>query len=285
MKQQTTERARTVLNHGMDIYSGSGICTGENNFFTPFYNSSPVGITVEGSNTLTRGLIIVGQGLNKSHPYIFPIFESIQENNLPKFKTNFNKLVSSIFVNYCSVLLRGSGFSLSAQQRLDIATLKFSVLTNFVALLGGKIKSKQMISGNMSDIVSNLYLGYSVLWYYKHFQKGNETNSFLRDECIHYLMNELDTKMNLIIANYPFPWMKPFLYPITNRVHYENLEDKNKLYKLILANDELHTIFKNDIYYRGTVLEKMENLRKMKVNSEEYNKLYQDIISVGEYPL
>ena len=285
MKQQTTERARTVLNHGMDIYSGSGICTGENNFFTPFYNSSPVGITVEGSNTLTRGLIIFGQGLNKSHPYIFPIFESIQENNLPKFKTNFNKLVSSIFVNYCSVFLRGSGFSLSAQQRLDIATLKFSVLTNFVALLGGKIKSKQMISGNMSDIVSNLYLGYSVLWYYKHFQKGNETNSFLRDECIHYLMNELDTKINVIIANYPFPLMKPLLYPITNRVHYENLEDKNKLYKLILANDDLHTIFKNDIYYRGTVLEKMENLRKMKENSEEYNKLYQDIISVGEYPL
>lgn len=285
MKQQTTERARTVLNHGMDIYSGSGICTGENNFFTPFYNSSPVGITVEGSNTLTRGLIIFGQGLNKSHPYIFPIFESIQENNLPKFKTNFNKLVSSSFVNYCSVLLRGSGFSLSAQQRLDIATLKFSVLTNFVSLLGGKIKSKQMISGNMSDIVSNLYLGYSILWYYKHFQKVNETNSFLRDECIHYLMNELDTKMNVIIANYPFPLMKPLLYPITNRVHYENLENKNKLYKLILANDELHTIFKNDIYYRGTVLEKMENLRKMKENSDEYNKLYQDIISVGEYPL
>ena len=43
------------------------------NFFTKFYNSSPIGITVEGSNTLTRGLIIFGQGLNKSHPYIFPI--------------------------------------------------------------------------------------------------------------------------------------------------------------------------------------------------------------------
>lgn len=285
MKQQTTERARTVLNHGMDIYSGSAICTGKNNFFTPFYNSSPVGITVEGSNTLTRGLIIFGQGLNKSHPYIFPIFESIQENNVDKFKTNFNKLVSSIFVNYCSVLLRGSSFSLSAQQRLDIATLKFSILTNFVALLGGKIKSKQMISGNMADIVSNLYLGYSVLWYYKHCQTGNETNSLLRDECIHYLMNELDTKMNLVIANYPLPVIRPLLYPITNRVRYENMENKNKLYKLILANDELHTIFKNDIYYHGTVLEKMENLRNMKANTDEYNKLYQDIISVGEYPL
>ena len=62
MKQQTTERARNILNHGMDIYAGSGICIGENNFLTKFYNSSPVGITVEGSNTLTRGLIIFGQG-------------------------------------------------------------------------------------------------------------------------------------------------------------------------------------------------------------------------------
>jgi acyl-CoA dehydrogenase len=285
MKQQTTERARTVLNHGMDIYSGSGICTGQNNFFTAFYNSSPVGITVEGSNTLTRGLIIFGQGLNKSHPYIFPIFESIQENNVDKFKTNFNKLVSSIIVNYCSVLSKGLMYDSSVQQRLDMATLKFSILTNFVALLGGKIKSKQMISGNMADIVSNLYLAYSVLWYDKHFQPVNETNALLRDECIHSLMNELDTKMNLVIANYPFPLLKPLLYPMTNHIKYENLETKNKLYKLILANDELHTIFKNDIYYRGTVLEKMEELLKMKANTDEYNKLYQDIISVGEYPL
>jgi acyl-CoA dehydrogenase len=93
MKQQTTERARNILNHGMDIYSGSGICTGENNFFTKFYNSSPVGITVEGSNTLTRGLIIFGQGVNKSHPYIFPIFESIQNNNINEFKKNFNNML------------------------------------------------------------------------------------------------------------------------------------------------------------------------------------------------
>lgn len=101
MKQQTTERARVILNHGMDIYAGSGICIGENNFLTKFYNSSPVGITVEGSNTLTRGLIIYGQGLNKSHPYIFPIFQSIQDNDIKEFKTNFNKMVKNIIINYC----------------------------------------------------------------------------------------------------------------------------------------------------------------------------------------
>uniref|UniRef100_A0A6C0LPQ1 Acyl-coenzyme A dehydrogenase n=1 Tax=viral metagenome TaxID=1070528 RepID=A0A6C0LPQ1_9ZZZZ len=292
MKQQTTERARTILNNGMDIYSGSGICTGENNFFTKFYNSSPVGITVEGSNTLTRGLIIFGQGLNKSHPYIFPIFQSIQDNNLNDFKHNFNQMISSIFVNYCKVIsLTPFQFCSSimnkttAQERLDIATLKFSLLANFVALMGGKIKSKQMISGNMSDILSNLYLSYSLLWYYTHYQQINNTNIFLRDECIHYLMNELDYKMNLVIANYPFPIMRPLLYPLTNRITYHNLENKNKLYKLIVENEELHNLFKNDIYYQGTVLEKMEKLRKMKSDTQEYNDLYQDIIKVGEYPI
>jgi acyl-CoA dehydrogenase len=292
MKQQTTERARTILNHGMDIYSGSGICTGENNFFTKFYNSSPVGITVEGSNTLTRGLIIFGQGLNKSHPYIFPIFQSIQDNNLNDFKHNFNQMISNIFVNYCKVISLTPFYFCSsimnkttAQERLDIATLKFSLLANFVALMGGKIKSKQMISGNMSDILSNLYLSYSLLWYYKHYSSVNQTNIFLRDECIHYLLNELDYKMNLVISNYPFPIIRPLLYPLTNRITYHNLENKNKLYKLIVENQELHNLFKNDIYYQGTVLEKMEKLRKMKSDTQEYNDLYQDIIKVGEYPI
>jgi len=320
MKQQTTERARNILNNGMDIYAGSAICVGDNNFFTKFYNSSPVGITVEGSNTLTRGLIIFGQGLNKSHPYIFPIFQSIQDNNLAEFKTNLNKLVSGIFVNYYKMISVTSLNSLpftknnTAQQRLDIATLKFSLLANFIALMGGKIKSKQMISGNMSDILSNLYLSYSVLWYHKHYQNNNEINNSLRDECIHYLMNELDYKMNLIIENYPFPALKPLLYPLKNKIQYSNLEAKNKLYTLIINNEQLHNIFKNDIYYEGTVLEKMEKLRKMKPGSvkrtevvaepsdwnadvrevnrnvQEYNKLHQDIIlnadvniSVEEY--
>jgi hypothetical protein len=173
----------------------------------------------------------------------------------------------------------------TAQHRLDIATLKFSLLANFVAVMGGKIKSKQMISGNMSDILSNLYLSYSILWYYNHYQYVTEAHSFLRDECIHYLMNELDYKMNLVIANYPFPLLKPFLYPLTNKISYHNLENKNKLYKLIIDNEGLHNIFKNDIYYQGTVLEKMEKLRKMKPNTDEYNELYQDIIKVGEYSI
>ena len=284
MKQQTTERARTILNHGMDIYSGSGICVGENNFFTQFYNSSPVGITVEGSNTLTRGLIIFGQGLNKSHPYIFPIFESIQDDNLTEFKVNFNKLAIDIFKNYCQVLLPNLDNDKDKyQSRLDKATLKFSLLANFIALLGGKIKSKQMMSGNMSDILSNLYIGYSLIWYHHHFSEAS--NLVLRNECIDYLMNELDYKMNLLIENYPILPIRPFLYPLKSSIKYPILENKNKLYNLILNDKALYETFKNDIYYKGTVLEKMEQLMKLDKKSPEYELLYQDIIKVGEYQI
>lgn len=278
MKQQTTERARVILNHGMDIYSGSGICIGENNFFTKFYNSSPVGITVEGSNTLTRGLIIFGQGLNKSHPYIFPIFQSIQDNNINDFTTNFNKLVHQIIINYISLFIPNSN-SDKLQNRLEIATIKFSLLANFIAIIGGKLKSKQMISGNMADILSNLYLSYSLIWYHNNNCK---TSLLLRDECINYLLNDLDYKMNLVIQNYPFMLLKPFLYPLKNKITYPVLENKNNLYSFIVNNDELHEIFKNDIYYKDTVLEKMEKLKKMDPNTLEYDTLYQDIISVGE---
>jgi hypothetical protein len=98
-------------------------------------------------------------------------------------------------------------------------------------------------------------------------------------------MNELEHKMNLVIDNYPIAIVKPLLYPLKSKIVYENLEKKNELYKVILSNEELHDTFKNDIYYKGTVLEKMETLRKMDPKSAEYNRLYQEIIQVGEYPI
>jgi len=283
MKQQTTERARNILNHGMDIYAGSGICIGENNFFTNFYNSSPVGITVEGSNTLTRSLIIFGQGLNKSHPYIFPIYQNIQDNNINDFTKNFNKLFLDIVKNYICLTNPFMFINKNPQKRLEIATLKFSLLTNFIALLGGKIKSKQMISGNMADILSNLYLGYSLIWYHHHFK--DNSNDLLKNECIDYLMNELEYKMNLVIENYPIQLFYPILYPLKNKQTFPVLENKNKLYEFALKNKELHEIIKKDIYYKGTILEKMEQLNTMDKKSNEYELLYQEVIQVGEYPI
>jgi acyl-CoA dehydrogenase len=275
MKYQTTERARKVLLSGMDIYAGSAICKGENNFFTKFYNSSPIGITVEGSNILTRNLITFGQGLNKSHPYIYNIFDSIQIDNQDEFKNTFNKLILFCTKNYLSSFIR------IKKSRLELLTMRFSNLSNFVALMGGSIKKNQMISANMADILSNIYMSYSLL-YFQNQYKSSEIE-FVNDYCIDYLCDEAEFKINTIIENYPFLFGKILLKPLQYKTSYVDIKRLNNTFKVVSNSDEIKNILKENIYYKNTVIEDLEKLNKMSRTDKEYEKLYQKIISVGEF--
>jgi acyl-CoA dehydrogenase len=275
MKYQTTERARKVLLNGMDIYAGSAICKGENNFFTKFYNSSPIGITVEGSNILTRNLITFGQGLNKSHPYIYNIFDSIQKDNLREFKKNFNELFLFCTKNYLSSFIK------IKKSRLELLTMRFSNLSNFVSLMGGTIKKNQIISANMADILSNIYMAYSLL-YFQNQNKNPELNK-INEYCINYLCDEAESKMNMIIKNYPFLFGRVLLKPLEYNFNYMNIKELNKIYSIITNSVEVKKILTENIYYKNTVIEDLETLNKIPRMCEAYSELYQKIISVGEF--
>jgi acyl-CoA dehydrogenase len=277
MKQQTTERARCVLLNGMDIYAGSAICIGRNNFFTKFYNSSPIGITVEGSNVLTRSLIIFGQGLNKSHPYIFNIFDSIQNNNLEQFKKDFKSMVSFSVNLYVSSVL-----SNNRKRRLDNITIKYANLANFVALLGGKIKSEQMISGHMADILSNIYLAQCLIWYHNNIAENCPIT--IRDYCIDRLCTDAERKINLVINNYPDPYIKALLKPTSCGISYNNFRNENKIFQTIIKDTNVSDLLKENTFYENTVIEDLEKLTilKNKGDISSYNKLYKNVISVGE---
>lgn len=280
MKQQTTERSRIVLMNGMDIYAGSAICYGRNNFITKFYNSSPVGITVEGSNTLTRSLIIFGQGLNKSHPYIYSIFDSIETNNINKFRDEFNNMIVFALKLYgCSIL------PYSRSTRLETLITRYANLVNFVALLGGKIKSSQMISGQMADILSNIYLAESIMWYSNNY--ANNIDSSIKDYCINRLCCEAEQKINTVITNYPNPIIKMLLKPSTYKITSNNFVNDNRVFETIIKNKEIHTLLKENIYYENTVIEDLETLTQLKNSKDktEYTSLYNKVISVGEFEI
>jgi len=137
-----------------------------------------------------------------------------------------------------------------------------------------------MISGNMADVLSNIYLGYSLVWYHTHGITGKDD---LKNLCLNYLNHETEYKMNHIIENYPINALRPFLFPLKNRVNYSNLEEKNKMYSVIKDDINIYNVLKEDIYDENTILEKMEMFRKMDKTHPEYDKLYQDIIRVGEF--
>jgi acyl-CoA dehydrogenase len=186
MKEQTTERGRKVLDNTMDVYAGSGICLGNNNFLSKFYQSLPVGITVEGSNTLTRSLIIFGQGLNKSHPYIGSIVTNIQDNQVSEFNTNIKKMIAHTLKCYAKSILTPTSFKSQPDSVLRSLNTSFAHMVNVVALMGGALKKEQIISGHMADIFSNIYLGYALNYNFEHNQLDERT----RQICLTRLNNE-----------------------------------------------------------------------------------------------
>lgn len=272
MKQQTTERGRDVLNHGMDIHAGSSICIGENSFLEKFYRAAPVGITVEGSNTLTKNLIIFGQGINKSHPYIYPILDSVLNDDINSFKTNFNQMVK-----HCLGLYGKNLFTF--RNSLENQTITFANLSNFVALLGGEIKRNQSLSSDMADLFSNIYLAYSVRWYHNNFKISSE----LTDYCVNRLTNENNILINRIIDNYPNN-LRYLLKPMKVRPTSLTYDDNRKIINELENNKNIMNEIRKNIYFCN-YLSNLYNLDKEDSTTHKYNKLYNDVINVGEYKI
>jgi acyl-CoA dehydrogenase len=90
-KYHVTERARQVVNDGMDVIGGKGICLGPSNFLGRAYQQVPIGITVEGANILTRSLIIFGQGAIRCHPYLLPEMQAAQNPDQKQGLVDFDK--------------------------------------------------------------------------------------------------------------------------------------------------------------------------------------------------
>ena len=272
MKQQTTDRGRIVLDNAMDIYAGSGICLGRNNFLEKFYKSAPIGITVEGSNTLTRNLIIFGQGLNKSHPHIFKVLETILNDDQNKFNSEFDNMVGHVLSLYMKSLVPNFSDKLSKQ------TINFAHLCNIVALKGGKIKKEQFLSADMADIFSNLYLAHSVKWYHNEFNISKK----LTDYCINRLLNENQRIINKIVCNYGI-FSLPIIH-LTGFVKNESYKENSELIKEIENNKNILNEIKKNIYM-DTILDDLDTLNNLNKDSEEYKKLYDKIIQVGEYDI
>ena len=273
MKEQTTERARNVLLDGMDIHGGSAICKGENNLMEKFYRSVPIGITVEGSNTLTKNLIIFGQGLNKSHPYIYPVLESILNNNLESFNDNLSEIINhSIKLYFLAIKSKFLEKDILKKQ-----TIYFAFLSNLVALKGGAIKKEQSLSADMASILSNLYLGHCV----RIFEENNKVSPKLRDIVIKKITDENKLIFDRVINNLDTRYLVNFMSEDINQNYNENkfliIEVNNN--KKIL--DELE----NNIYLDNSISDLIKLDTIFDRNSVEYKNLYDKIISVGEYKI
>lgn len=278
MKQQTTERSRIVLNHAMDIHGGGAICLGYSNFLEKFYRVAPIGITVEGSNTLTRSLIIFGQGLNKSHPYIYPILDSVLENDEKNIVNNLkNMIIHSLKLYFYT--FNTSNLIPGNPKLLEKQIIDFAALANFVALRGGALKKEQMLSGNMADIFSNLYLAISVKYYHEEY----DSSKLLTNYIINKLINENQLLINKIINNLgPERFL---LKHLINNINYDNYEHEKDIFNEILTNPKILNEIKKNIHIKNNILDDLEKAGSgnLDINSKEFIHIKNKIINVDEF--
>lgn len=173
VKQNLTERMRSVVNDGMDVEGGKAICLGPNNHLATAYQAIPIGITVEGANILTRSMIIFGQGAIRCHPWILREMEAAENNDeiqaLELFDQAFWGHVAFTLRNAASALFyavtagRFIAVTKSPHKRVYQQATRFSTafaLTSdlLMATLGGGLKLKEKLTGRMADVLSELYL-------------------------------------------------------------------------------------------------------------------------------
>lgn len=285
MKYKTTEIARDTLNHGMDIMGGSGICLGDKNFVADFYRAAPIGITVEGSNTLTRSLIVFGQGLMRSHPYLLNIVESIEQNNRKSFYSNVGGLIGSSVLN--TIVSITPTLSSDIETHLNCLSKSFFLASNLMLTLGKRFKTSEMLSGRYADIFSNIYLSYSLLWY-RDKNNVSEEMKFIIEKSIQHLLYDSQEKFKEISSNFPGyisrAYLKLISFPYGDRYAPVSDNDKKKIIEMAVNSKELHSFLGENIYLDENHSHFYKLVNTLEIELEDIpEELIEELCQVDEY--
>jgi acyl-CoA dehydrogenase len=183
VKYHLTERGRQIINDAMDVHGGKGICLGPSNYLARAYQQTPIAITVEGANILTRSMIIFGQGAIRGHPYVLKEIQATQERDLAKAVRDFDDAffghLSFVASNKARAFWLGLTMARFVGTPGDRHTRRYyQQLTRLSAafawtadvsmfLLGGSLKRRERLSSRLGDILSNLYLASAALKCYE----------------------------------------------------------------------------------------------------------------------
>ncbi|MCC7483366.1 MAG: acyl-CoA dehydrogenase [Burkholderiales bacterium] len=201
VKYHLTERGRQVINDAMDVHAGKGICMGPSNYLARAYQATPIAITVEGANILTRTMIIFGQGAIRGHPFVLKEIEATRERDPAKALRDFDAAffghVAFVAANEARAFWMGltEAYFVKAPgdrhtrryyQQLTRLSSAFAYTADVAMLvLGGSLKRRERLSARLGDILSYLYLASCVLKRYEDDERPAADLPF-----VHWAMRE-----------------------------------------------------------------------------------------------
>lgn len=213
-KYHVTEMGRQIANDGMDVHGGKAIMMGPKNYLGRTYEGVPIGITVEGANILTRSMIIFGQGAVRCHPYLLKEIQALSEQNITEFEHYLGQHVSFTLSNAASAFFHGLTFAKFAShprsrapryyyQQLARTSSAFALVADVsMALLGGKLKFKEMISARLGDLLAMMFIISAVLKRYEDEGAPEAELPFLRWS-LDYCLAQYWQTMDSLLRNLP----------------------------------------------------------------------------------
>ena len=279
-KYNATEIGRKAINDGMDVIGGAGISLGPKNLLGHLYIATPIGITVEGANIMTRTLIIFGQGAMRAHPYAYKEVDAIGRGDLVAFDAAFwghighvtKNLFRAIVLSWTRGLLAFSpvgGSTARYYRKLSWASATFAIMADIaMGSLGGTLKARQMITGRFADILSWMYICTSVLRRFEAEGRKKEDLPF-----VHYSMNhglyEIQKAFDGIFANLQVPglsWFFKYVVRVWSNVNAfaGEADDRHvhKIASLILADTDLRIRHTEGIFVPKNTVEQLGKLEE-----------------------
>jgi acyl-CoA dehydrogenase len=211
VKYQLTEGNRQTINDAMDVHGGKGIIRGPNNYLSHAYETVPISIT--------RSMIIFGQGAIRSHPYLLKEMNAVTSTN-GNGRRDFDRALFS-HVGYTTsnavrsfMLAVSGGWATSAPVRgptaryyrqLTRMSAAFALVADAVLLtLGGRFKFRETLSGRLADALIHLYMGSAILKQFEDDGRPEADLPLLRwamDDSLFTIQHSLAG----VLQNFPVP--------------------------------------------------------------------------------
>jgi acyl-CoA dehydrogenase len=217
-KYHCTEMGRDVVIDAMDVHGGKGIILGPRNYLGRAWQATPISITVEGANIMTRSLMIFGQGAILCHPWVLKEMKAAmlpdEAERLDEFDRNLfghigfaiSNAVRSLWFGLTAAGIGkapGDGYTRRYYRKLNrySAVLALCADTSML-LLGGKLKFKESLSGRLGDVLSHLYITSAMLKRYEDDGRPVGDRPLLA-WAFHDSVHRMETSLSSALRNFP----------------------------------------------------------------------------------
>ncbi len=222
VKSNVTRMGQEVSIDSMDVHGGKGIMLGPKNYTARPHQGSPISITVEGANILTRSLIIFGQGAIRCHPFVLQEIAAAQTEDRDQAIKAFDKAlfghighvgsnkVRAIWMGLTNSLLvmpPVSGLPRRYLQHMSRFSAQLAFLADLaMTLLGGELKRRESLSGRLGDMMSQLYIASAVLKRFADKGEPRHDEPLVRWAVEDALYRTQEAAFG-VLHNFPVRWM------------------------------------------------------------------------------